>query len=336
MSNDQCNLQWSLFEYHLINSNRELYNEKHFADVTLVSQDMKKFQAHKAILGTASSVLKGLFLAKPEHKMTILLKGIMEQELTQMLRFIYLGEAFVDVERISKFEEAARYLNIKVLEEMSSNLRRISQPAEQKVDTSVINMHERQSGNCFNSSQQGIQDTLFVNVNSDENTVYIDPKLNSSLFQQISQQNYNPSKVNSDQGKVDETYETIGSPKTKFIKNYPPGPTSSAYNFNNETSNRIKKENKEITKSLTQIYDEVTPKHLYKKYNITWNSTQCPECQMKFTRSSSLMEHIRIQHEGIRYPCNQCDYKATKLYSLKFHMETKHISEERKERFHAS
>ena len=253
-----------------------------------------------------------------------------------MLRFIYLGEAFVDVERISKFEEAARYLNIKVLEEMSSNLRRISQPAEQKVDTSVINLHEQQSGNCFNSSQQGIQDTLFVNVNSDENTVYIDPKLNSSLFQQISQQNYNPSKVNSDQGKMDETYETIGSPKTKFIKNYPPGPTSSAYNLNNETSNRIKKENKEITKSLTQIYDEVTPKHLYKKYNITWNSTQCPECQMKFTRSSSLMEHIRIQHEGIRYPCNQCDYKATKLYSLKFHMETKHISEESKERFHAS
>ena len=48
--------------------------------------------------------------------------------------------------------------------------------------------------------------------------------------------------------KIDETYETIGSPKTKFIKNYPPGPTSSAYNLNNETSNRIKKENKEIIK----------------------------------------------------------------------------------------
>merc|ERR1719418_536864 len=99
------NFKWNLFEFHLINSHRELYKEKHFADVTLVSEDMKKFQAHKTVLGTASTVLKDLFLAKPDHKITILLK------------VIYLGEAVVDVVRLDQFEKAANYLKIKNLEE---------------------------------------------------------------------------------------------------------------------------------------------------------------------------------------------------------------------------
>ena len=109
------NFQWNLFEFHLINSNRELYKEKHFADVTLVSEDMKKFKAHRTVLGTASTILKELFLAKPDQKITILLKGIMEQELAQVLKFVYLGEAVVDEDRIEHFEMAAKYLIIKVL-----------------------------------------------------------------------------------------------------------------------------------------------------------------------------------------------------------------------------
>lgn len=159
------NFQWNLFEFHLINSNRELYKEKHFADVTLVSEDMKKFKAHKTVLGTASTVLKELFLAKPDQKITILLKGIMEQELAQVLKFVYLGEAVVDVDRIEHFEMAAKYLKIKVLEEMTSDVKKKQGQKTQQT-----------------SSQNLDGNTLYVGFNSDENTIYIDPSLNQNIF----------------------------------------------------------------------------------------------------------------------------------------------------------
>ena len=159
------NFQWNLFEFHLINSNRELYKEKHFADVTLVSEDMKKFKAHKTVLGTASTILKEVFLAKPDQKVTILLKGIMEKELAQVLKFVYLGEAVVDEDRIEHFEMAAKYLKIKVLEEMTSEMKK--KHGQKPLQTPNANLDEN---------------TLYVGFNSDENTIYIDPSLNQNIF----------------------------------------------------------------------------------------------------------------------------------------------------------
>ena len=158
------NFKWNLFEFHLINSHRELYKEKHFADVTLVSEDMKKFQAHKTVLGTASTVLKDLFLAKPDHKITILLKGILSQELAQILKFIYLGEAVVDVVRLDQFEKAANYLKIKNLEEMTSEMKKRQVETKQEPGITIG------------------ENTLYVGFNSDENTIYIDPSLNQNIF----------------------------------------------------------------------------------------------------------------------------------------------------------
>ena len=159
------NFQWNLFEFHLINSNRELYEEKHFADVTLVSEDMKTFKAHKTVLGTASTILKDLFLAKPDQKITILLKGIFEQELAQVLKFIYLGEAVVDVDRIEHFEMAAKYLKIKVLEDMTTDMKK--KHGQNTPQTPSLTSDEN---------------TLYVGFNSDENTIYIDPSLNQNIF----------------------------------------------------------------------------------------------------------------------------------------------------------
>ena len=157
--------QWSLFESHLINSNRELYEDKLFADVTLVSEDMKKFKAHKTVLGTASTILKDLFLAKPDQKITILLKGIFEQELTQVLKFLYLGEAVIDVDRIEEFEMAAKYLKIEVLEDMTYDTKK-----KQRQNT-------QQTPSLTND-----ENTLYVGFNSNENTIYIDPSLNQNIF----------------------------------------------------------------------------------------------------------------------------------------------------------
>ena len=35
--------------------------------------------------------------------------------------------------------------------------------------------------------------------------------------------------------------------------------------------------------------------------------TKCLECQKLFKTKKSLKKHIRSRHEGIKYPCSQCD-----------------------------
>ena len=39
---------------------------------------------------------------------------------------------------------------------------------------------------------------------------------------------------------------------------------------------------------------------------------------------SKLKKHKEDKHEGIRYPCDQCEYSATQISNLKIHKKTKH------------
>ena len=47
-------------------------------------------------------------------------------------------------------------------------------------------------------------------------------------------------------------------------------------------------------------------------------------CDKSFTRSGALQRHKKIAHGGLRYPCSNCDYKATTNDSLKKHILVRH------------
>ena len=40
--------------------------------------------------------------------------------------------------------------------------------------------------------------------------------------------------------------------------------------------------------------------------------------------SFSIKTHIQSKHEGIKYPCNQCDYRATTQSNFQRHIQSKH------------
>ena len=50
----------------------------------------------------------------------------------------------------------------------------------------------------------------------------------------------------------------------------------------------------------------------------------CNQCDYVATQQSNLKTHKKYKHMGIRYPCEQCDYAATQQGSLKRHMKRKH------------
>ena len=55
-------------------------------------------------------------------------------------------------------------------------------------------------------------------------------------------------------------------------------------------------------------------------------NARCKLCsyQARSKQAKDLNEHIQRVHEGIRYPCDLCDYQATKRGHLKTHKESKH------------
>ena len=38
----------------------------------------------------------------------------------------------------------------------------------------------------------------------------------------------------------------------------------------------------------------------------------CNQCEYKATQKQNLLAHIKSVHEGVKYPCQQCGYKATR------------------------
>ena len=50
----------------------------------------------------------------------------------------------------------------------------------------------------------------------------------------------------------------------------------------------------------------------------------CDKCDYAATLASNLKRHIENKHKWVRYPCDQCEYVATGVQSLKIHIESKH------------
>jgi hypothetical protein len=117
MQQEIFSLKWNFFSTHLTSSISDVFTENTFSDVTLVSDDLIQFQAHKCVLSASSPVLKNLLLSNPHSHPLIYLRGVKHQELESILQFIYLGEARFYEGNMDRFMDAVKDLQIKQLAE---------------------------------------------------------------------------------------------------------------------------------------------------------------------------------------------------------------------------
>ena len=50
----------------------------------------------------------------------------------------------------------------------------------------------------------------------------------------------------------------------------------------------------------------------------------CNQCEFTATSLSHLNRLKKVKHKGLRYECNQCEYAATSVSHLKRHTDNKH------------
>ena len=101
-------LKWKYLISNQKSSLSEIFKEKSFSDVTLVSDDQIPFPAHRYVLSAFSPVLKNILLNNPHSHPLIFLRGVNHQELDSILQFIYLGKASVYHGNMRRFAQAAK------------------------------------------------------------------------------------------------------------------------------------------------------------------------------------------------------------------------------------
>ena len=102
--------------------------DRHFSDITLISDDLVPTEAHRVILSASSPLLKSLLMMSPRGHTPLFrgptqlfLKGIKHVQLEAVLKFIYYGEVQVTSGEVRKFLEAGEELQISELMDIVKN-----------------------------------------------------------------------------------------------------------------------------------------------------------------------------------------------------------------------
>ena len=143
MPGQKFNLTWQTFSSHAREMFRELLVSNQFADVTLVSNDLKKIRAHRIVLSACSSVLREILQGHQESNPVIFLRGVQHQDLESLLQFIYTAEASVSEDRIVEFLRVAKDLDIKDIAENVDLDHESSNDDGQEKDAAQEKLNER-------------------------------------------------------------------------------------------------------------------------------------------------------------------------------------------------
>ena len=100
----------------------ELWNDKDFSNVTLMTMDDKHLRANKIILSSGSTFFKNIFQRYSYENPLIYLNDIQYEYLELVIKFIYTGHCYVEESDIVKFLLLGQNLGVAgVLDELDIN-----------------------------------------------------------------------------------------------------------------------------------------------------------------------------------------------------------------------
>lgn len=103
---------WDDFGVTVKEGFRKLLKHRNFADVTLLSGDCQKVEAHRVILSIFSPFFEKVLQASSQAHPSLYLKDVDIEDLVSILHFIYGGEVVMTHDRVHKFVGVCRDLQI--------------------------------------------------------------------------------------------------------------------------------------------------------------------------------------------------------------------------------
>ena len=115
---EKFSLKWNDFSSNVQKSYQNLRQEEDFFDVTLVGDDFKHVTAHKLVLSSSSEYFKKIFSRNKKYYQShalICLEGLNQNDLNNVLDYIYHGEIQIFQHDLDRFLGIAERLKLEGL-----------------------------------------------------------------------------------------------------------------------------------------------------------------------------------------------------------------------------
>ena len=152
---EKYNLKRNDFHTQFLDSMRSFKDQKLFTDVTLVSDDLNTFQAHKLVLSSCSSYFKKVLELNVHFQPILCMESVTSLELQNILKYIYEGEVQLEEIHMDRFFNIARRFQLEGLGEDSNTA-----ATENFEETSV--KQDESSNNSIVSNNSSIPEEKMV------------------------------------------------------------------------------------------------------------------------------------------------------------------------------
>ena len=315
MSNSETEkfcLSWSQFVPSMVATLRNLHDNEDSKDVTLISDDGVEVKCHRFILDSNSGFFNKLFSKGSHHKDPIVyLTHISSSDLKNILKFMYLGQVFLEQESLNSFMFAASKLMVQGL----SDYQHVTQAQIEKPQEDIV-MYDYQKPQLSPTAKPS------ASSQSADRGVSYDP---IDVIQQQTKTHYDPI-----QDFID------GLPLKK--ESLSPSPSDGAYSVSvgdvviphlassgpSQSGDSISVQVLDWNRGVDNEYVVTSADSSVKTESFEQKYYQCEKCDYKSTKMFNVKKHTAAVHDGVRYPCQYCDYKATETGHLRKHVRARH------------
>jgi len=291
-------INWNEFESSAPSTIQQLWLDKHFTDVTLVSEDQTEIKAHKVILSSGSKFFKDI-LTNYSNPL-IFLKGVRGHELNLLIKFIYLGKCQVQQEDLEHFLAAGKDLEINGLAGEITE-------TDVELKTEVYSPEKslmQESAECGMSTQ--IIENQNQTLHSETNELV---KIKETDTEASFPTNTDAKEPKEQRTKVPEELAEQEHPLKKLTLEevFPPEPTKKQIDSSPVTEPASNTHKNGMSEKSCQSKSQSVVRY------------SCDICDKTYCGKGNLEQHKNIMHDGRRIDCNMCDYQATRPSVLRLH-----------------
>ena len=305
MNFENFRLDWHDHTDHLRSMLHDMRKTRQYTDVTIVCDDLREFKAHKVVLSACSLAFKTMLERNDTKNPTIFLRDINSEQMEFLLQFMYLGNTQIEKASVTEFLKVAQDLKV---EELVTNTTGVetSHPQTQPMEV------EKQSEGFKNvdvkpSSPSKINEPEKFDCSQCD--VFFSRERNLKRHVRRFHPSPVPKTKPSTNQKIEESTTVVPSPVSN--------PSLDVPNFVICPKCNYKADSKDQLNLHTQFVhiDEENEK----------SSVFCEKCGFCAETNDQLIAHTKKMHEELKFPCNQCEYKAPRLGHLKDHIISEHV-----------
>lgn len=277
---------------------KELLEDEHFTNVTLVTEGIKQIKAHKVVLSSFSPFFREILVTNPHQHPLVYLRGVRHDHLQSMVDFIYLGQTKVKVEEVAEFMQVATDLQIRGLSstqnmETSENLK--------NGDENIVELPRKlEEAESLEKVKDEKSNTLTIKQETSESYTAC---LDQSSPTHHTLDSFNP---------VENLEVLMSNPGlSPYYSVHPdisdPNPLLQRFPCEFPGCKYVAAQKRYLREHRQAIHEGI-------KYS-------CDMCDHRATTKSNLKKHKQLKHDLDKFfPCHQCEYTASTVGELTQHL----------------